>query len=307
MRYLNSTSELALIRPYSTKDLIYSSSNETALQTSAAFSSNLCVGAGSASNSDFSLQGNACGALFSLNERSIVFAEDIYERVYPASITKIMTAILACKYGNMDDVVTINWQDLELESGSQVVGLRIGDQITMKELMYGLLVHSGNDAAQAIARHIGGTPEKFVAMMNQEADALGMTGTHFMNPSGLHDERHYTTVYDIYLMLNEALKYDEFLSLIQIPVYEMRYLDADGNEKKVTVDATDRYITKQARPPKNVTILGGKTGTTSAAGSCLAVAAQNAYGQTYISVIVRSPDKTALYDDMNALLAMTNQ
>lgn len=187
-----------------------------------------------------------------------------------------------------------------------MVGLRIGDVVSMRTLMRGLLIHSGNDAAQAIARVVGGTQEKFVEMMNEELRAIGATGSHFTNPTGLHNDNHYTTIYDIYLMLHEAMKYDEFISIIQVPVYDFQYQDAEGNEMHVTLDSTDRYLTAQVEPPKDVTVLGGKTGTTAAAGNCLSLISQNAYGQFYISIIVNALSKEALYGDMNKLLTQIN-
>lgn len=303
IRQLNT---LETVMPYTNKEMAYTSTNETAMQTEASFCRDLCVGEDNISNSSIALQGDERGALFSMRGKSVVFSKNMYDKIYPASITKLMTAILALKYGNMDDIVTITWEDLELESGSQVVGFKIGDQVKMSELLYGLVVHSGNDAAQAIARHIGGTQDKFVEMMNEEAKTLGATGTHFMNPTGLQNENHYTTVYDIYLMFNQALKYDTFVNMMQVSVYELSYSDKNGSPMKVTLDSTDHYLTGDAQTPKNVTVLGGKTGTTSAAGSCLALAAQNAYGETYIAVIVKAANKDALYTDMNSLLSQIN-
>ena len=292
--------------PWSNSAMVYISSDQAAMQADAALSLDICVGGDNVACDGITLQGNERGALFSLDERRVIFSKDMHQRIYPASITKLMTAILALKSGKMDEEVEINWQDLELESGSQVVGFRIGDKVTMHELMRGLLIHSGNDAAQAVARCVGGTQARFVEMMNEELDALGCTGSHFMNPTGLHDENHYTTVYDIYLMLNEAMKYDEFMNIVQISVYDLMYHDAEGNEKHVTLDSTDKYLTGEVEPPKDVSVLGGKTGTTSAAGSCLAVISRNAYGQFYISVVVRAETKEALYEDMNLMLSKVN-
>ena len=108
-------------------------------------------------------------------------------------------------------------------------------------------------------------------------------------------------------MLNEAMKYDEFVNIIQVPVYDFQYWNADGEELHVTLDSTDHYLTGQIEPPKDVTVLGGKTGTTAAAGNCLAVLTQNAYGQFYISVIVGALSKDDLYADMNLLLGEINE
>ena len=287
--------------------MAYTSAEQSAMQTKEAFSTDLCLGGNNVVNEAITYEGSERGGLFSLDDRRVIFGKDIYQKVYPASITKLMTAILALKSDKLNETVTINWQDLELESGSQVVGLRIGDRVTMQSLLRGLLIHSGNDAAQAIARTVGGTQDKFVEMMNDELLAIGATGSHFTNPTGLHDDNHYTTVYDIYLMLHEAMKFDEFVNIIQVPVYDFMYYDADGNEKHVTLDSTDQYLTGQVEPPKDVTVLGGKTGTTSAAGNCLALISQNAYGQFYISIVVGALNKETLYAEMNTMLTQINE
>jgi D-alanyl-D-alanine carboxypeptidase len=299
-------STLALPMQWSNKNMVYTDTDQTAMRTPDAFTSGLCVGENSTTSSDITLQGNESGALFSLDDQKVLFSHDMYKKIYPASITKIMTAIVALKNGNMDDTVTINWQDVELESGSQVAGLAIGDQVTMSALLNGMLVHSSNDCAQAIARHVGGTMDNFVAMMNEELTELGCTGSHFTNPTGLHDNNHYTTVYDIYLMLNEALKYDTFVSIMQTSVYAMNITSASGESRTIQLDSTDHYLTGEETAPQNVTVLGGKTGTTSEAGSCLALVSQNAYGQYYISIIVGAETKAVLYEDMSNLLASIN-
>ncbi len=300
------SSSLPVPMAWTNAEMAYSPADQSAMQTRETYSSDLCIGGNNVANSGINLRENESGALFSIDDRKVVFARDMYKQIYPASVTKIMTAILAIKYGNMKDTVTINWQDLELESGSQVVGLRIGDRVNMGVLLRGLLIHSGNDAAQAIARHIGGSQDKFVAMMNEELNNLGCTGSHFTNPTGLHDTNHYTTVYDIYLMLNEAIKYDDFVNIMQVSVYDFQYENADGEEMHVTLDSTDRYLTGQTSPPKDVTVLGGKTGTTAAAGNCLALVSQNAYGQFYISIVVGALSKDDLYEDQNMLLSQIN-
>lgn len=293
--------------PYSNEKMVYLSTDQAAMKTDSSFASGLCTGEANVSNSKIKLAGTTeHAALFSVDDRSVFFAKGMYTKIYPASITKIMTAILALKNGNMDDVVTINYQDVELESGSQVVGFKAGDKVKMSELLRGLLIHSGNDCAQAIARHIGGTQEKFVEMMNEEAKSLGCTGTHFVNPTGLHDDNHYTTVYDIYLMLNKAVTYPDFLNITQTSVYDLTYTSAAGKETHVTLDSTDHFLTGEVDPPKNVTVLGGKTGTTDKAGNCLAIEAQNAYGEPYFSIVVGAKSKDILYEDQYSMLSQIN-
>ena len=305
--YLKKNNAVEMPMPYDSQNLGYDQAAQILIYTDAAFASNLCVGENNVGNENIKISNGEHAGLFSLEEGKVIFAQGIYDKIYPASVTKIMTAIVALKYGNINDTVVVSWQDLELPTGSQVAGLRIGDRIAMIELMHGLLVHSGNDAAMAIARHVAGSPEKFVELMNEEAHRIGATGTHFMNPSGLHDNNHYTTVYDIYLMLREAMNYHVFMDAMQIGVYDMVSRDAEGKEYHVTLDSTDHYLTGEAIAPKDVSVLGGKTGTTQEAGSCLAVVSQNAYGQPYISIIMGAETKDDLYRDMNELLGEINR
>lgn len=246
------------------------------------------------------------GLLFNLSNHKVLYAKGIYDKVYPASITKIMTAMLALQSGKLDDTVTITQENVTLEEGSQVCGFNAGDQVTLDQLLHCLLVYSGNDAASAIAEYVGGTTENFVQMMNNYAASLGCTGTHFTNPHGLQDENHYTTPYDIYLMLNEAIKYQEFTEITQLSSYTVNYTGADGSALSTTLTATDHYLTGEANPPKDVTILGGKTGTTDSAGNCLAIITQNAYGKPFVSIVMGASDKNLLYQEMNSLLQNIN-
>ena len=275
-------------------------------QRASAFAADLCVVDGDQPMDSVSLEDGQEGVLLDLKDKSVLFAQNAYERVYPASITKIITALLAFKNSNMDDVVTISQENITLEEGSQVVGFQEVDQVTMDQLVHCLLVYSGNDAASAIATHVGGTTENFVSMMNEYAAQLGCTGTHFTNPHGLQDENHYTTPYDIYLMLKEALNYPEFTQITQSGSYTVEYTHADGSSASTTLLATDHYLTGEATPPKNVTILGGKTGTTDNAGNCLALLSQNAYGKPYISIVMGASTKDELYEQMSSLLQNIN-
>nr|WP_294530025.1 serine hydrolase [uncultured Blautia sp.] len=270
------------------------------------FAKDLVVSAQDTPLDGVELEADQKGLLFDLTNNKVLFAKGAYERVYPASITKIMTAMLALKYGNMDETVTITQENVTLEDGSQVCGFGAGDKVTMGQLVRCLLVYSGNDAASAIAEHIGGTTENFVDMMNSYAAQLGCTGTHFSNPHGLQDENHYTTPYDIYLMLKGALNYPSFTEITQLPSYTVEYTKADGSTMSTVLEATDHYLTGEVATPKDVKILGGKTGTTSLAGNCLALLCQNAYGQPYIAIIMGASSKELLYQEMTSLLQHIN-
>ena len=275
-------------------------------QRAEGFAHNLCVVTKDVALDSVSLDDNQSGVLLNLSDKKVLYAKGAYNKVYPASITKIMTAMLALKYGNMDDTVTISQENVTLESGSQVAGFVEGDQVTMDQLLHCLLVYSANDAASAIAEHVGGTTDKFVEMMNSFAAELGCTGTHFTNPHGLQDENHYTTPYDIYLMLKEALNYPEFTDITQMSSYTVTYKHADGSDASTTLTATDHYLTGEATAPKDVTILGGKTGTTDKAGNCLALLSQNAYGKPFISIVMGASSKDVLYQEMTSLLQNIN-
>ena len=245
------------------------------------------------------------GALFDLNDENVVYAKNIFEQRSPASITKIMTALVALKYGNPDDMVTVTSSAFDIEEASSVCELHLGDQLTLKQLLYGLMVASGNDAAQMIAEYVGGgSISNFVDMMNKEALALGATHTHFMNPHGLTESDHYTCAYDIYLMLNAAMKYDMFMDMIQRKNYYAEYRDADGDPYAMTWETTDHYLSGEASVPQNVVIYGGKTGTTDDAGACLALISKDLYGNPYISVILHSETKDSLYTEMNQVLSL---
>ena len=270
------------------------------------FAKNLCVVVSDVPMDGVSLGENQKGLLLDLDDRKVLYSKQALQKVYPASITKIMTAMLALKYGNMNDVVTITQENLNLEEGSQVCGFWAGDQVTMDQLLHCLLVYSANDAASAIAEHIGGSTDKFVEMMNSFAAELGCTGTHFTNPHGLQDENHYTTPYDIYLMLKEALNYPEFTDITQMASYTVSYKHSDGSDASATLPATDHYLTGEAATPKDVTILGGKTGTTDKAGNCLALLSQNAYGKPFISIVMGASSKDVLYQEMTSLLQNIN-
>lgn len=305
--FLNQSKQMDLSIPYDVSDELYGTHGaEIQMQKADSFSSDLCVSSQNIGLDGVAVHKQTKAALFDLDDGKLMFSQGIHERAYPASITKIMTGILAVKYGNMDDVISIPESALNLEEGSTEIGLQAGDQLTMNDLFHGLLIYSGNDAAMTIAEHVGGSVEHFVEMMNEEAASLGATNTHFVNPSGLHDENHYTTAYDIYLMLNEALTYPKFAEVMQMSAYT---ITINRGEEKILkrLDATDQYLTKQVTPPKNVTVLGGKTGTTGAAGSCLALASQNAYGEPFISIILHAPTKSVLYDNMNQLLGKINE
>jgi len=225
----------------------------------AAFSENLCVPDGTEDDSSLNLTSGAAGS-FDLASGEVDYAQNIFNKMYPASITKVMTALVTLKNCSLDETVTVGEECQDIESGSSVCMIEPGDQLTVEQLLYGLLLNSGNDAAMSLAVYVGGTVDNFVNMMNEEAASLGATGTHFANPHGLHDENHYTTAYDIYLMFQEALKYDAFQEIIGSSEYYSIFI-RDNDKYGIMWQSTNYYHIGEATPPQDVEVIGGKTGT----------------------------------------------
>jgi len=267
------------------------------------FAEDLCVAA-----EDVALDGytedptfHAAG-LFDLKEEKVLYADRIHDRLYPASTTKLMTAYLALKYGNPDDVVTVGENATSFAPDEQVCGLQTGDRLTLGDLLAGLLLYSGNDCATAIAEHISGSVEKFAELMNQEAWNLGAVNSHFVNPHGLHSEDHYTTAYDLYLIFNACAKDERFIDLISQKEYTVHITGADNTVRTDVWAATNYYSSGEAPMPEGVTVLGGKTGTTNEAGNCVILYEEDAENNPYISVIMGAGDKPTLYTYMSQLL-----
>lgn len=243
--------------------------------------------------------------LFNLDDKSAVYAHGIYDKIYPASLTKIMTALVCLDSVSMGMNVTMQEQDFEMDADAQESQLDAGDSLTMGDLLKLMLVYSANDAALAIARTVSGSTDAFVQKMNDKASELGMTGTHFVNPTGLHDDNHYTTPYDIYLMMNAANQYPEFSEYASAASMQVSVTGTQGTSS-FTEDSTDEYLTGIYTLPQNVTIIASKTGTTDEAGSCLSLIVQNEYGVNYCAVVTGALDKDGLYGDMTQLLSLIN-
>ena len=266
------------------------------------FAADLCVAVeGEAGTQDSAVNCEA-GALFNLTDATTVYGKNMFERMYPASITKVMTAILAIESGNPDDPVTCTNDVLISEAGASMAGINPGDTLTLRDLLYGLMIPSGNDAANAIAVHMAGSTEAFAEMMNKRARELGAVDTHFVNANGLHSQDHYTTVYDLYLIFNRAMKLPLFREIIGSYSYTANYTDASGQGISRTWKVGNWYLAGKADPPHGVNVLGGKTGTTMKAGYCLITGDADSSGKEYISVVLKASDRNNLYDNMTRIL-----
>lgn len=281
----------------------FSIASQTRETTIDAFAAGLCVTSGDVSkDTDVDMSQATAGGLFDITTGKVIYAKNVHEKLNPASLTKVLTALCALKYGNLDDMLTATENVNISESGAVKLGVQPGDTMTMDQALHALLLKSANDVAVMIAEHVGGSVEEFAALMNETANSLGATNSHFVNPHGLTDPNHYTTAYDLYLISNEALKYDKFMELIHTSSYTSTYHDQNNNEKNIDLQNSNAYIRGEAFAPENVTVIGGKTGTTNAAGSCLIVYAKDKSGNPYISIVLQSSDKTTMYNEMTDLL-----
>lgn len=240
--------------------------------------------------------------LVDVNHSEFLFAKNPHERLYPASLTKVMTALVALKYGTEDQVLTATNSVVVNESGAQLCGVKAGDTMTLNQALHILLMYSANDVALMIAENIGGTVDGFIELMNEEARAIGATNTNFVNPHGLSDDSHFTTAYDLYLIFNEAIKYSKFTEIIQMTNYQTTYYDKNNNPKEVSFQTTNLFLRGTYNAPESITVIGGKTGTTNAAGHCLVIFSKDSNGAPYISVILRSESRDVLYAEMTDLL-----
>lgn len=228
--------------------------------------------------------------LMDLTTGQVLYEREGLQRLAPASTTKIMTAIVALELGGgrLDEVVTVSKNAAQL--GGSTMRLRAGDQYTLEELLAGLLLRSGNDASVAIAEHLAGSTEAFVALMNEKAIELGASATRFANPHGLDHPDHYTTPYDLALITRHAMGLPLFAQLVAT---RERRVDKEQRPESWMLNNTNRLLwTYEAAD-------GVKTGTTGQAGNCL-VATATRDGQQLIAVVMNAGDRwtdsTKLFD-----------
>ena len=198
---------------------------------------------------------------------AILFARHHMERRSPASTTKIMTALLILEEGRLDEKVVITERATAV-TGTRL-GLRRGQQVTLRDLLWAILIKSANDAALAAAEHVGGSEEQFVARMNAKADSLGMQGTHFTNPHGLDNPDHYSTAYDLAILARQALHNPTFARMVQTREAQLAILTGrNGKVVRRKVVRTHNQLLGQFAGADGV-----KTGYTEQAGRCLVASA----------------------------------
>lgn len=214
----------------------------------------------------------------------ILYEKNARERRYPASTTKIMTALLTLEHcSDLEATVEVLEEDFEgVASDASKAGFKVGEVVRILDLLYGLMLPSGNEAANVLARVVAGSVDRFVLLMNQRAAELGCEGTHFVNPNGLHDDNHYTTAYDLYLITCEAMKYDTFAEIANTA---QKTLPATNLQAERKVYTTNMLIFNRSYDSYYAYCKGIKTGHTSQAGYCLVSAAERK-GSRLISVVL---------------------
>lgn len=267
------------------------------LQTIPVFGANLMHTASDAANA-LTLDAQSA-ILIDATTGTVLYEKESDAKHYPASITKLMTVLLALEYGNLDETITFSHDAVfSIEPGSSHIAIDEGEQITMRQALYGIMLQSANEVSNGVAEHIDGSMEAFAQHMTARSKELGCTGTNFTNANGLHDDNHYTTAHDMALIAKELLKFDFFRELMATLYYEI----PPTNKQPET-----RYLYAQNQLIKDSSIFyyeyceGGKTGYTTQAGNTLVAYAKK--GDTeLISVVLQSTgygeytDTIALFD-----------
>ncbi|MFK9090914.1 D-alanyl-D-alanine carboxypeptidase family protein [Bacillus salipaludis] len=247
------------------------------------------------------IQGEA-GLVLDLDSGKVMYEKNDHKRLYPASTTKIVTALLAVEYGKLTDRITVGKEAQFKTEGESTAWLKEGQVLTLRELLAGLMLPSGNDAARTTAVYIAKkqldnphvSEEKaldyFVSMMNKKAQELGAKESHFMNPHGLHHPNHYTTAYDLGLIASEAIKNPTFKEIVSSKVYSDEAVTYQNRNK--LLDSNSPYYFEGAN--------GIKTGFTDEAGYCLVSSAER-NGKKLMAVVLNS-SKESVWNDSTTLL-----
>ncbi|MBQ9167598.1 MAG: D-alanyl-D-alanine carboxypeptidase [Oscillospiraceae bacterium] len=213
--------------------------------------------------------------LYELNSGTLLYAYYPDERVYPASLVKIMTALLVVEDGNLNQSVTVTQSALDSVPYDAIsISIRAGETLTMKDLLYSMMVASANDACAVIAEEISGSQEAFVALMNQRAKELGCTGTQFVNSHGVHNEQQYTTARDMGRILEAALKYEEFREAFSATGYIVPANELSEARNLIT---TNYFMSKESGVVKfyDSRVTGGKSGAVSNSDRSMACTAES--------------------------------
>lgn len=243
--------------------------------------------------------------LVEVSTGQILYEKNSKKQMYPASTTKILTGILVIENSNLSDMVTVSQTALQnIPQGYVTCNLQVGEILSVNDLLHALLIPSANDAAFVLAEYIGGSINEFSNMMNSKALELGCTNTHFVNPNGIHNDNHYSTAYDLYLMADYAMKNETFKNIVCKTKYTLPSTNKYQSEDRV-LTTTNELLNKNSRNYYYENAIGVKTGHTTQAGNCL-VTKSSKNGLEFISVILNagktSTGLNSRYTDSKKLL-----
>lgn len=236
-------------------------------------------------------------ALYNANTGEFLYEKNGDKQFYPASITKIMTALLTLEKADLDDTVVFSRSaTTNLERGAVTLKITAGDRISVRDALYGMMLKSANEVANGLAEHVGGSISGFASMMNARARELGAKHTNFVNPNGLNNQNHVTTAKDMALIAAEAFKNPNFRKLVGTTAYTFPATIATGSPTVIGMGHKMIYESDSRYYPG---VIGGKTGYTRSAGNTLVTGAQR-NGVRLVAVVLKSP--SSHYTDTKALL-----
>lgn len=237
------------------------------------------------------------GIVIDADTGTVLYGENIHKPYFPASITKLMTALLVIENCKMDEIVTFSSRAVnDVEEGSKSLGMVTGDALSVEDCLYGLLLHSSNETANALAEHVSGSIEEFASLMNERAVTLGCQNTHFANPSGLNNPEHYTTAYDMALIAKAVMQNPTLMAIDSTLSYS---IPPSKRQKNGQTIYPGHKMMKKRQPDYYPGVIGGKTGYTSLAGNTLVTFAQK--DDMRLIVVILNGHMTH-YSDTKALL-----
>ncbi len=248
---------------------------------------------------DFSVDAKA-SLIVETNSGKIIHQDNAEVQNYPASVTKILTAIIVLEKCELNDTVTVTKSAISnIPSGYVIAPLLEGEKVKVEDLLYALMLKSSNDAAYVLAEHVGGSVDGFSEMMNKKAKEIGCKNSHFVNPNGIHNDNHYTTAYDMYLIAKYAMKNEKFVKIVSTYQYTLpatnKYLKNDRIMKNTNnfVNPTNKYY--------NENVKGIKTGTTLQAGNCL-ITSTSKNGFDVITVILGAKTSESKFSETRRMI-----
>lgn len=237
--------------------------------------------------------------LMDLDTGKVLYEKDIDKKMYPASTTKVMTAIVVLEHCELSDIATVSKNAVTSITGGYVTAnLKVDEELTIEQLLYTLMVGSSNDAAIVLAEHVSGSTENFAILMNEKAKEIGCTSTNFVNPNGVHDENHYTTAYDLALIAKYGLKNETFKKLVSTRVYRLPVTNKYTRNDRLFSTTNDLINKNSSHYYKEAT--GVKTGFTTPAGNCL-IASASKNNLNFLTVVLGSESSDNRYLDTRTL------